>query len=263
MAGRVQSLFNIEDRLTTKPSVFLQNLIKLLISKENELKVTYENLSLISDNLDNNVKSSKDIILTFESSIKILEEEKKLRPERESEINDSINKLTKIKDTRLKYINDLQNSIDSLNEEANNKKKKFLEELKQIKLDFVTSMDVMMNQMKKMIIKMEAADTVLSKPEILTDDKIISLHKEVIHKIDEEPELMNTFTLIQTEQIQQPGVAKPALDSSSTRDSDDVSSVVSESDKSSASDESLSRIQELPILDSDDSSLSDIDGDED
>ena len=137
---------NVEKRLITEPSVYLQHLQQLLANKQKKLSETALQMQKSVEEIESNVQLMKQRLFTLESARKRLEEELVKNKEQlqksldSSKVDELENKNTELLDEKQKIeqeisqklseINDLETSLEMKEKKWNDNKKELIQRLK-------------------------------------------------------------------------------------------------------------------------------------
>lgn len=171
---------NIENRLITEPSVYLQQLQKLLADKQKTLSKTAVEMQKSVDELETNVNLMKQRLSTLENARKRLEEELIKNSEQlkrapdPSKLEELQNKNRQLNEEKLKIdqemsqkltqINKLEKSLEEKEREWNNNKKELMQRLKQFESqELIPYLNQIENIMQLTNSKIQASNTKLTK----------------------------------------------------------------------------------------------------
>ena len=137
---------NVEKRLITEPSIYLQHLQQLLANKQKKLSETALQMQKSVEEIESNVQLMKQRLFTLESARKRLEEELVKNKEQlqksldSSKVDELENKNTELLDEKqkieqeisqkLSQINDLETSLEMKEKKWNDNKKELIQRLK-------------------------------------------------------------------------------------------------------------------------------------
>ena len=176
---------NVQKRLITEPSVYLQQLQKLLAENQKKLNDTAALMQKSVQELESNIELTKQKLSTLELAKKKLEEELTKNNEQleksqdTSKVNDLQNKnnelleekqkIEKEMSQKLHQINDLETSLERKEKEWNENKRELVQRLKQFESqELVPYLNQIENIMQLTNSKMEASNTKLKK--IMSED---------------------------------------------------------------------------------------------
>jgi len=216
MLTRVKSQsnpLNVQKRLITEPSMYLQQLQQLLADKQKKLSETSSQMQKSVEELESNVELMKQRLSTLESARKRLEEElvknnEQLQKSQDSskvdelqnknrELAEEKQKIEQEMSQKLTQINDLETSLERKEKEWNENKKELVQRLKQFESqELVPYLNEIENIMQLTNSKIEASNTKLTKfmsgeMEFGGSDPFVSIGQKFEEKLVSRQDLFN------------------------------------------------------------------------
>ena len=204
---------NVEKKLITEPSIYLQHLQLLLVQKQKKLSEIAQEIQKSVEELDSNVNLMKQKLSTLESAKKKVEDEIDRNNEllersqdspkvdelhnKNKELEEEKQKIEQEISQKLNQINDLETSLERKEKEWNENKNRLIQKLKQFEnQDLVPCLDDIEKTMQLTNSKIEASNTKLTKSmsgemEFGVDDPFVSIGQKFQEKFVSKQDLFN------------------------------------------------------------------------
>jgi hypothetical protein len=204
---------NVEKKLITEPSIYLQHLQLLLVQKQKKLSEIAQEIQKSVEELDSNVNLMKQKLSTLESAKKKVEDEINRNNEllersqdspkvdelhnKNKELEEEKQKIEQEISQKLNQINDLETSLERKEKEWNENKNRLIQKLKQFEnQDLVPCLDDIEKTMQLTNSKIEASNTKLTKSmsgemEFGVDDPFVSIGQKFQEKFVSKQDLFN------------------------------------------------------------------------
>jgi hypothetical protein len=164
--GIAPSSMDVQERLITEPSLYLEHIKKILNDEQLVLNSTAQEMRKSVDELETNLKDTKESLLTLQKAKDKLEQEQKTN--NSAELEEEKQKLETELSNKLTQINQLENSILVKEKEWNSNKQDLLMKLKQFKNNELMPYLTDMNEIMKLTNSKIQASNLLLKNEILS-----------------------------------------------------------------------------------------------